>query len=184
MTQIPVRLPDALTFEDDTLVRQHVAPLDAVHLGELARLRVDGGHDFQQGVAIELGFHDALDDFVELRTLNFLRLLHILDVLALLVHAGEHVAVTQYLAFERLDDGADMGILLKAGFVQVDQARPVVEDAPEQHVLTRGAVAVVALDLADVFLYGLLRGPEYALQKGPVECVVGCRHLQAVLPKE
>ena len=169
MTQIPVRFPDALAFEDHTLVGQHVAPLDAVHLGELAGLRIDTGHDFQKRVSVKFGFHDALDNLVELRTLNFLRLFHILDVFALPVHTGEHVAVTQYLAFERLDDGPDMRVLLEAGFVQVDEPCPVIEDAPERHVPAQGPVTVVTLNLADILLYGLFRGPEDTFQQLAVE---------------
>ena len=62
-----------------------------------------------------------------------------------------------------------MRVLLDAGIVQIDEPRPVVEDTSEHHILPRGAVAVVALDLADIFLYGLLRGSEDTFQKKAVE---------------
>ena len=47
MPQIPVWFPDPLAFENDTLVGQHIAALDTVHLGYLTRFRVYVRHDFQ-----------------------------------------------------------------------------------------------------------------------------------------
>ena len=94
---------------------------------------------------------------------------HVFDIFPFLVHAGEHIAVPENLALQGLDDGTDMRVLLEAGVVQVDEPRPVVENAAQRHVLTRGSVTVVALDLADIFLDGLFRGPKDALQKLAVE---------------
>ena len=151
-TDVPVRQPQALTLDNDALVGQHVAPLDAVHLLQPTRVGVDVGHDFQQRVAVELGLDDAPDDFVELRALNLLALFHIFDVFALVVLTGEHVPVAENLAFERLDDGTDVRVLLQAGVVQVDQAGTVVEDGAQQHVRAHRTVAVVPFDFPHVFL--------------------------------
>lgn len=161
---VPVRQPQALPFDDDALVRQDVAPLDAVHLFQFARVRVDVGHDFQQRVAVEFRFDDASYHFIELTALYLLALFYVLNIFALVVQAGEHVAVAENLAFERLDDGTDVCVLLQAGVVQVNQACPVIENGAQQHVRAHRAVTVVPLDFPDVFLNRFFGRVEYAFE--------------------
>ena len=120
---VPVRQPQPLPLDDDALFGQDVATLDAVHFFQATRIGVDVRHDFQKRITVEFGFDDATDDFIELRALYLLALFHILDVFALVVQTGEHIAVTEYLAFERLDDRTDVRILLQTRIVQVDQTR-------------------------------------------------------------
>jgi len=172
LREIPAGRPHALTLHHAALVRQHVAPLDDVHLPKASRAGVRAGHDLQQRVTIELRLDDAADDLVELRALYLARLLHILDVLAFFVLAGQHVTVSENLAHKRLQHGPDMGILLQARLVEVDQRTAVVQYRSPDYRRAHRTIAVRAVDLADILLNDLLAGAENRLQKLMVERAV------------
>lgn len=131
-----MRLPQSLPLQYRFLVRQHITPFDDVDFRQPARSGVSMRHDFKQGVPVELGFHYALDYLVELRTLYLQGVRHVLDVFSLFVYTGKHIAVAENLAFQCLDNGTYMSVLLQAGFIQVNEPGAVIENISRAGILT------------------------------------------------
>ena len=88
--------------------------------------------------------------------------LNILDILSLLIDTSKHIPITENLALQSLDDGADMCVLLKAGIIEVDEFGAVIENVARFDVSTNRTITIVSLDFSHIFLYGFLRCSEDA----------------------
>lgn len=52
------------------------------------------------------------------------------------VYTGKHIAVAENLAFQCLDNGTYMSVLLQAGFIQVNEPGAVIENISRAGILT------------------------------------------------